>query len=508
MTTVRRRFARDAATLSVQALVQRALGMGTSVILARGLGVDGLGALNAIQTTATNAFGVGRLGLDVATHVHLAEVGADPARKGRIVAAAAVAMSASASGLAGACWLGAGWLARVVFEEPAIAGWLRLSSLLVLAQFGHQFGYSALAGLHAFGRYARVAVAVSLATLLATAVGVWAAGLTGAVAATIAAALAGAVWLTWEVARGLRASGISAGWLGAGGALRDLLRLGGPFYLTGLVLIPVAYGLQGLLTRTGGLEEMGYLRVMLSIGAIVSFLPSSLIGATVSSLALLRTDPSQDAGAYARHAALNLRLVWLFCLLAVLSLGVVLEPLVRILFGEAYVPAVPAFRWGLFGAMLLAVEGVVGQVLLAGRRVWLLFALLTGRAAAFVVLGAVLIPALAVNGYLAADAIALALFVPAGVTAIAAPAARAGGGRDDAARLLLLAALTAGAAAAVLPAWPETLRAVLALTALAAAAGGGYALVLDADERRALGAALGRILGVRARKDGHPARHP
>ena len=495
MTSVRRQFARNAAILSGQAVVQRVLGMLTSVVLARGLGAAGLGALNAMQSTAMNAYGLTRLGVDVAAHVHLAETDGRPETdKAGVVAAAALLMSGAALLGAAACWAGAGWLARVVFEEPTLTPWLRVSSLLVLAQFGHQFGYSTLAGLHAFGRYARVAIGAAVGTLIATAAGVWFAGLAGAVGATVAMGLAGAVWLGSESARALRGAGIRPRLAGWARPARELLRLGGPFYLTGFLLIPVAYGLQGLLTRTGGLDEMGYLRVMLSISAIVSFLPSSLIGATVSSLALLRTDPNRGAEEFARHAGLNLRLVWLFCLLAALALAAILVPLVQVLFGGDYLVAAPAYRWGLFGAALLAVEGVVGQVLLAGRRVWALFGLLAGRASAFAALGALLIPDYAIGGYLAAEALSLGLFVPVGVAVFVVRARREGAGAGDVPRLLVLLLLTACAGAAVLPTWPGAWPTIAVLAMLFVVAGLGYAVVLDDAERSALRRAARRAV--------------
>jgi O-antigen/teichoic acid export membrane protein len=465
--------------------------MVTSMVLARGLGPAGLGVFNAVTATASSVYGLGRLGVDVALHVHLAEAGVPAVQKGRVVVAAALAMTAAALAAFGGVWMGAGWMATTVFGDAELAEWIRLAGLLVVAQFAHQFGYSALAGLQRFDRYARVAIATAVLTLALTVLGVVFLGLAGAVAATIVATILGAAWLVLEVVTGLRASGVELLRTGVGRGMRDILALGVPFYLTGLVLIPVTYALQGLLTRTSGIEEMGYLRVMLSLAALVTFVPSSLIGATVSSLAVMRTDPATGSGAYERHAALNLRLIWLFCLLAVLLIAIGLEWVVRLLFGQEYLLGLPAYRWGLLGAMLLAVEGVVGQVLLAERRVWTLFGLLSGRAVGFALLGYTLVPGEALRGYLAADAISLAVFVAFGIVVVVAH----GIGRSDAQRLAALALLTATSAAALLVPWDPMVRSLLTVATLITASLTGYAFVLDDDERTLVRTSLARLRG-------------
>jgi hypothetical protein len=97
-----------------------------------------------------------------------------------------------------------------------------------------------------------------------------------------------------------------------------------------------------------------------------------------------------------------------------------------------------------------------------------------------------MVPDRAALGYLAADAISLAAFVPLGVVACVLPRTGAGAGRADAARLVVLAGLTVCAAFAVLPAWTDSMRTALAAGALLLTLAIGVTAVLDDDERAAL----------------------
>jgi hypothetical protein len=111
--------------------------------------------------------------------------------------------------------------------------------------------------------------------------------------------------------------------------------------------------------------------------------------------------------------------------------------------------------------------------------------LLTGRAIIWVSLGMLWVPTRAALGYLAADAISLAVFVPLGVAACIRPLSRRQRSLDVW-RLAVLACLTACAAMAVLPGWTDSVRTLLAAVALLISVGVGLAFVLDEDERAAL----------------------
>src|SRR5436190_4906342 len=66
-------YARNVGALVGQSLIQRVLGMLTTVILARTLGAAGLGAYTATINTGTSVFSIVRLGVEASVFVRTAE---------------------------------------------------------------------------------------------------------------------------------------------------------------------------------------------------------------------------------------------------------------------------------------------------------------------------------------------------------------------------------------------------------------------------------------------------
>lgn len=420
-------FARTAGLLAGLSAVQRALGMLTSVVLARGLGAVGLGLYNVVGTTWNSAYGLLKLGVDTAMHVQVAEADRSALDRGRALGAALVVQAAACAGGVAVCLVGADALAGSVFGQPDFAPWIQVAGGFLVLQFAYQYLYSALAGMHAFRPFARVSAWTAVATLVAVTGGMWGGGLPGAVAGAASATTLGVVALTVVLRGVMRKQGITLRFDRTLPAARSLIRLGLPFYGASLLAVPVAYLLQGVVGRTEGAEGLGILRVVATLTAVISLVPASVGPAAVSAFVAARTSGAH--GAFARHAAFQLRAVWLGCLVVALAGCAVIPWVVSFVFGPDFAEAVGAARLGLLGAAALAVEGVVGQVLFSAERVRQLSVLLTVRALVFLGSGWVMIPSLGVEGYFAAElfslGIGLALYIWRGRarTGMAAPLA-------------------------------------------------------------------------------------
>src|SRR5438552_290504 len=67
------RYVQGAGALTAQAVIQRLLGMITSIVLARSLGAGGFGTYSAVINTASSAYGLVSFGVDAAVHVFTAD---------------------------------------------------------------------------------------------------------------------------------------------------------------------------------------------------------------------------------------------------------------------------------------------------------------------------------------------------------------------------------------------------------------------------------------------------
>jgi O-antigen/teichoic acid export membrane protein len=396
-------YARNVGMLVGQSLVQRVLGMVTTVILARLLGAAGFGAYSVVMATSNSAYGLVRLGVDGAIHVHTAEGFVDEAGRRRMeeLLAAGCLLLLAAGGIGAlACFLFAEPLASAIYGKPELAAWIRVAGVAVFLQSVSQFFYATLAGLHRFPEYSAIMVATAVTNLAAISIGALAFGLAGAVAGLVGAQALSVLWLGIVTRKAMRNEQLRLAFSNLFDRARSLIRLGLPLYISGMVGIPAAYLLQGMLVRSAGLEELGYLRAIMGIVAIVAFAPSSAAGAMISMFARAR---SAGDGALAFRIVQNIRIIMMFALVMTTGVSVLMPWLIPLLFGDKYLAATGAASVALVTAVLTAVNGVISNALLSSRKVVLLFATTATQALVFVVFGAFLIPEYGLIGYVTAE---------------------------------------------------------------------------------------------------------
>ena len=130
-------------------------------MLARVLGSANFGIYSIVVNTANSAYGLVRLGVDAAIHVHTAEHHSDAETrnaKGQMLGAGLILLSGA--GIIGAmiCLMFAQWIATEIYGQPELVQWIRLAAILVFFQCLSQFCYASLAGLHRFNEYAKVMI--------------------------------------------------------------------------------------------------------------------------------------------------------------------------------------------------------------------------------------------------------------------------------------------------------------------------------------------------------------
>ncbi|WP_040401137.1 lipopolysaccharide biosynthesis protein [Amorphus coralli] len=396
-------YARNVGMLVGQSFVQRVLGMVTTIILARILGASGYGVYGVVSATSTSIYGLSRLGIDAALHVTTAEgySGTEGRRRMEELLGAGLVLLALGGALGGlACLAISETIADHLFDRPDLEIWIRIAGVAVVLQSLSQFCYATLAGLHRFAEYALVMLASAVMNLIAISLGALIADVGGAVGGLIAAQAATTLGLTLATRHSLGREALSLSFAQLARRAATLMKFGVPYYVAGTIAIPGAYVAQGLVVRHAGLEAAGYLRVVIAITTIVSFVPTSAAAAMISMFARTRT---QSAEEFACRIMLNFRLIFVFAVTTAICLAAALPWLVPVVFGRDFGAAIGPASIGLLTAVLASCYGIVTNALLSSRRVFSMGTLSLFQASLFILLAVLLIPDLGLTGFLLAE---------------------------------------------------------------------------------------------------------
>lgn len=377
--------------------------MVTTVVLARALEPAGFGTYSAVANTASSAYGVVRLGVDGSIHVHAAELhaGSDSQRVMSMMLSAGLSLLLLAGGVGAiSCFLLADWVAITVYGQLELGRWLKVAGFLVVMQCIAQFCFVTLAGLHRFGIYARIMMASATLTMLIVGTAAYCWGLLGALVSLLIAQALTTFGFIIVTRRVLAVENIPLQLGAIGHWVITHLRVGFPFYVSGLLSIPAIYFVQGMLSRYAGLDVLGYLRVLSTLLVFISFVPSSAAAAMVS---LLTRSSSVDYGSFIAQSLINLKYVWLFAIFSGLAVFTLLPWLVDLLFGESYQSVVIPSSLAILSAITNCLLGVVGNILFARRRVWTILQQTVFQVSVFVGTAVLLIPSYGLGGYLAAE---------------------------------------------------------------------------------------------------------
>lgn len=373
--TLLTKYLKGAASLAIQSTFQRLIGIGMNVMLARWLDVASFGIFNAVINTANSGYGMVRLGVDAAIHVHMAENTRHDERVGKesILGAGLILLGVAGGVAALLCFVLADLLASTVFNRPDLGIWLKFACLLILFQCLSQFCYAALVGLHQFTKYSTVMIATAIANLVIVAAGIHFGYLKGGLVANIFANAITIVCLGYMLRLALRENHLHISVKQFSLAAGQIMRLGLPFYLSGLVAVPVSYYVQGILTQHQGIESLGFVRVLATFNNLILFIPTSVAAATISTLTQIRSDPMFEEKKFLEYTFLNIKIIWFFCLVMAVAVFVALPYLIAALFGQAYMGALPAARISVFSAVFGVLMSTAGQAYFSQRRVGLIF---------------------------------------------------------------------------------------------------------------------------------------
>lgn len=275
-------------------------------------------------------------------------------------------------------WVGVVSLLAIGAISPLIRSFLHLDSsrtvilvsLLFAASLGMEMARGVLQGLHAFGQLALNQIAEALARLI-VGIGLLAVGLT--VDGAIVAYILGVIGAIVLVAPRLRAMTRDPG---PRPALGPILAYTRAVTLMGVSNIVLANASIILVKHYFSAYDAGIFAAVVSFGRILYLVATVFLTTMFPSLAALRATNQSSV----RLIALNLTVLTAISVCAIAVLAVLGNALVRIVYGDAYLPAAPLLAlYGLSIVIALPI-GMVNVYLLASARLALLFTYAGGAA--------------------------------------------------------------------------------------------------------------------------------
>lgn len=403
--------------MTMQSIVNRLLGVVTTIILARGLGTTSFGLYNAVINTMHSVYGMLTFGLDAGLHVLTAESKQDENAISReyVIACALRSMFFLGILASGCIFFGAEILAERLFGMKDLSSWLKYSAALVFLQFTNQFCFSTISGLGKFQIHSISLSVVALVNFVCLTIGVLKWGLRGALTALICVQAISLLVNAAITVKSLREINMRLKFAKFKLAAAQLLQIGLPFYLSGFCLIPVRYCTQGLMSSHIGVESLGYLRIIVSMDMFVAFVPVSIAAVMTTILTEMRSNREGNMSTFMKNAFLNSKCIWVYCLSSALVLYPFIPWLIKCFYGQSYTHVAPLSRLSLFIAVMLAAINSMNNIFLASKRLKFMFFQVIVQTIFFASAAYILIPRFGIKGYIAAELSGYSAMCAAGI---------------------------------------------------------------------------------------------
>lgn len=402
MSEDRRRLFKNLTAMIFVTFLQRGVGFLSIFILSRILTPDQLGMYASVQSTSQTFYGMARLGLEASFLVSVARFAFPEDRHAaeKLLGEAMVLflLIALVSGLV--LFFMAGWIAERIFSTPALEPYIHISAVMVAAHVALQFNFTLFAGFNASATFARITGITAIAGLPPIVGAAFFYGPQGAAWMATAVMAITALALVLRLRREFSARDLRVRLKLPSSASVDLLRIGFPFYLSGLMVAPLEFILIGYMTGVAGVGAMGELRVVQVISSAAMLIPGAISGPLVSHLSMRlkrsnQVEPILD----------QFRVIWVLSLALAICIAAAWPVIIDIVFGPAFVQArqVGAIAMLVFIAAML--WNVVTCGFLASHSSTLLLLAGVAQALTMALVAKPLISGFGVGGFLAVQAI-------------------------------------------------------------------------------------------------------
>lgn len=324
-----------------------------------GVGLAGLYG-NLIQTAATVAsLGFGTVGTRQIAAAH-AEGGEFAVGRARRALFWGTLLLSVIGGLV--FWLLSGWIARTVLADGDLTttvAWLSIGVALTIA--GGSQG-ALLTGLRRIGDLARINVGAGLIGTALGVVAIWLWGTHGLVAMILIAPLVSFLLGHFYVARLGPAAGPPAALPEMAQEWRVMVRLGAAFMLSGVVTVLGNLAVRTLVQRDLGADALGNFQASWAIG--MTYL-GFVLGAMGTDYYPRLTAAIDDHATATRLVNEQTEVALLLCAPVLLAMLGLAPWVIRLLYSDAFGPAIEILRWQLLGDVLKVLSWPLGFILLA-----------------------------------------------------------------------------------------------------------------------------------------------
>lgn len=340
-------------------IITRLAGFIVLPILARLLGASDLGLYNLIQNTVQTGDGLSRLGTDAALHRNGSQYQTIGIKAvGRLFGVGASISILASVIVALTLWLYQGIIALNWLGEPKTEEWLSLTAITILLIGIANPSWFFLVALQAFKIYSIRNSTVTILGSLITIIFAWQFGLAGAIWGLCITALMQVIFgwsLTLPI---LREKNIKLSLANYTSESRSILSFGLPFYASNFLSSFIALPLLGYVSRSGGIEQLGYLRVAQSMSQFITFLPTAIAPVIISNLS---ASISSDVNNYKKLKSLHLRVLWLFIIIVAATISLSLDYIIPTLFGSEFSQAIILSQIAIWNAAISSLSGIFGQ---------------------------------------------------------------------------------------------------------------------------------------------------
>jgi len=376
----------------------------SGVIAARLLGRSSFGELAIVQGTVGTVAVFGSLALALTTTKHVAEYRhTAPDRAGRIVALSTAMTAGSATLFSLALLLFSGQLATVLHAAHLKVEFeISVITLFFSSLSATQTGV--LAGLEAFKETTFINFSRGLISTVSLVLGTILGGLRGAVYATALAA-----FITWLVCQiviwaQLKRFGIHSTPQGMFQEVETLWKFSLPACLSGITVGPIIWLLSSMLARqSGGYAELGTFNAADRLRLVLMFAPTCMANASMPMMTSLEScQLFPQSRQFMRAQIFGTAII-----VAAPAAGLFFAaPYIMTIFGNGYALGATALRFLALSAIPMALNTVLGQVMLARGLAWGRFGFDALLASLLVLTGCSLLPHFRADGLAAAYLIA------------------------------------------------------------------------------------------------------
>lgn len=381
---------KGSAWVTLSTIVTRFAGFIVLPFLARLLSPEDLGLYNLMNTTVQTGDRLSRLGADAAIHRNGAQFETiGPESVGRLFGVGAILMTFM-SVLIALCLLI--WREPIALRwlgEERAESWLGLVAIVIVIYAISNPPWLYLIALHEFRisslRSSTVAILGAIITLFLA----WRFKLSGAIWGLGALSLLHAT-LGWGLVLPiLQRKQIKLRFNHFFQEICSILSFGLPFFAGNFLSSFIALPLLGYVSRAGGIEQIGYLRVAQSLSQLISFLPTAIAPVLISTLS---ANISANTIEYRQTKSIHLRSLWIIILTIATYISFSLDYLIPLLFGDNYSQAIFLSRLTIWITAMTSLSGMMNQYVISSGRTKVIAIIQTTALGINLLLGLLLIP--------------------------------------------------------------------------------------------------------------------